>query len=348
VQPVSPYAESDGRVTRLYAAPQWVQVDGALVPIEQAVTVQHDPATESYRVCLGKEFIELRPNDPAALKAAITDRQFGLTFGPVLDPAKAPPVVSFAVNFTAGVQPTADGWRFKDAGAPVGMFIGDWKYQFGDKCIVAADSVTLDMSEAKEQALQAGEAINLDPTVTSGLYGRMWTASTFSFAMARIASGSVLYNIQIVRAGYDAPWWAVSRCPIKFDTSAYANPTSVRLCVRRSVGPQNPEWIRVMRCAFTMSGGYFNNSTVQAEILNGAVMNLFEFTAAPDLWASAIPLERYAATANFDIGLIEEVYDRPNVSPPDSTHHFVLDGCVPYLEIIYGSPSRMPLAGVGT
>jgi len=354
VQPVSPYAESDGRVTRLYAAPRWVNLDGVLMPIEQAVAVQHDPATESYRVSLGKESIELRPTDPAALKAAITGRQTGLVFGPVLDPAKAPAVVNFQVSYTDGVQATLAGWRFKDAGAPVGLFIHDWKSQFAGNCTVTASAITLDLAEAKEQALQAGDGINLDPTVTSGLYGRMWTASTQSFAAARLAGGSVLYNTLIVRAGYDAPWWAVSRCPIKFDTSAYANPTSVRLCVRRSVGPQHPEWIRSMRCSFTMywddegEAWYFDSADVMEQVLNGTVMNLFDFTGTADLWASIVPLERYAATANFHIGLIEETYDRPNVTPPDSTHHFVLDGGAPYLELTFGGASRLPLVGVGT
>ena len=348
MQPVSPYAESDGRITRLYAAPRWVNLDGVLMPIEQAVTVEHDPATESYRVSLGKESIELRPTDPAALKAAITDRQFGLTFGPVLDPAKAPAVVSFAVNCTSGVQPTADGWRFKDAGAPVGMFIHDWKSQFADKCSVSANAITLDLAEAKEQALQAGEAINLDPTVASSLYGYIPLYDGESFDDARNAEGYVHYNTIAIFGEYRDGEYGVGRGPMKFDTSAYPNPASVRLCIRRSQGAQNPQWIRAMRCSFTMQSGQFDNTVVQYEILGGAVMNLFEPTGTANLWASVIPLERYAATADFDIGLIEETYDRPNVTPPDSTHHFVLDGGAPYLELTFGGASRLPLVGVGT
>jgi hypothetical protein len=348
VQPVSPYAESDGRVTRLYAAPRWVYLDDALVPIEQAVAVEHDPATESYRVSLGKEFIELRPTDPAALKAAITGRQFGLTFGPILDPAKAPAVVNFAVNCTAGVQGTANGWQFKDAGDPVGMFIHDWKSQFAGKCTVTASAITLDLAEAKEQALQAGEAINLDPTVTSNLYGYIPLYDGESFDDARNAHGFVRYNTIEIFGEYRDGEYGVGRGPMKFNTSAYPNPASVRLCVRHSEGAQSPQWIRAMRCSFTMQSGQFDNTVVQYEILNGAVMNLFELTGTTNLWASVIPLERYAATADFDIGLIEETYDRPNVSPPDSAHHFVLDGGAPYLELTFGGASRLPLVGVGT
>ena len=348
MQPVSPYAESDGRVTRLYAAPRWVQVDGALVPIEQAVAVQHDPATESYRVSLGKEFIELRPTDPAALKAAIIGRQTGLAFGPILDPAKAPAVVNFQVSYTDGVQATPGGWQFKDAGTPVGLFIHDWKSQFASKCTVSASIITLDLAEAKEQALQAGEAVNLDPTVTSNLYGYIPLYDGESFDAARNAHGFVRYNTIEIFGEYRDGEYGVGRGPMKFNTSAYPNPASVRLCIRRSEGAQNPQWIRAMRCSFTMESGQFDNTVVQYEILNGAVMNLFEPTGTQNLWASAIPLDRYAATADFDVGLIEETYDRPNVSPPDAAHRFVLDGGVPYLELTFGSASRLPLVGVGT
>ena len=85
-------------------------------------------------------------------------------------------------------------------------------------------------------------------------------------------------------------------------------------------------------------------------MLDGTVMNLFESTGTPNLWASVIPLEHYAATTDFDIGLIEEVYDRLNVEPPDATHQFELNGCVPYLEITYGGAGggAMALLGVGT
>jgi hypothetical protein len=257
-------------------------------------------------------------------------------------------VVNFQVSYTDGVQATLAGWRFKDAGAPVGLFIHDWKSQFAGKCTVSASAITLDLAEAKEQALQAGEAINLDPTVTTGLYGYIPLYDGESFDDARNAHGFVRYNTIEIFGEYRDGEYGVGRGPIKFDTSAYPNPASVRLCVRRSEGAQSPQWIRAMRCSFTMQSGQFDNGTVQYEILGGTVMNLFELTGTANLWASAIPLEHYAATADFDIGLIEETYDRPNVTPTGDTHHFVLDGGAPYLELTFGGASTLPLVGVGT
>jgi hypothetical protein len=327
-----------------------VHVDGVLVPIEQAVIVEHDPASESYTVRLGKESIALRPSDPAALKAAIMSRRTGLAFGPVLDAAKAPATIGFAIAHSDGVEKTPGGWRFKDAGAPVGLFVHDWLLRFRDKCTVATDAVTLDLAEAKQKALAKGRPINLDPTVTSGLYAHLFSIST-DWETARDDPNDleVTYQSAKVQAILDIGNYAVSRTALKFNTSAFPAPVSVRLCVKRSGGgeQQQPEHVRTMRCSFTMGGGMFEAFITWQEVCDGPSMNLFAATSPPTLWASVIPLEHYAATADFDVGLIEEDYDRPYIEPPDAGHYFELNGCVPYLEITYGG-GTMALLGVGT
>jgi hypothetical protein len=351
VRPVSPYAESDGRVTRLYAAPRWVQVGGVFIPIEQAIAVQHDPATEGYRVQFGKEFIELRPNDPTALKAAVTSRRTGLAFGPVLDAAKAPATIGFTVARSDGVVAMPSGWQFKGAGAPVGLFVHEWMSRFRSKCVLAADAVTLDLAEAKQKALAKGRPISLDPTISSGLFAELFSSDSYwEDARDGIWYVDVEYQNAEVQAVHQSYWYDISRTALKFDTSAFPNPAQVKLCVQRSGGAEQPQWIRAMRCSFTMWGETFEVYDTWAEIAGGAVMSLFEATGTPNLWASAIPPEHYAATADFDIGLIEETYDRPYIEPPDDTHQFELNGCVPYLEITYGGAAggAMALLGVGT
>ena len=47
------------------------------------------------------------------------------------------------------------------------------------------------------------------------------------------------YQNAEVQAIHQSYWYEISRTALKFDTSAYPNPASVRLCVCRSVGPQH-------------------------------------------------------------------------------------------------------------
>ena len=226
--PISTTAERDGSVFRLYAAPRFVRPDGKLWrPIADAVTVRDLPGG-GYRLEYGDRWVQLtgrRVADRKALgRATRQQRRQARRFGPLLDADKAPDGLDWQVTTSPGVTRARDAWILGEPdGVKLGLFLADWRHNFGDRCTVTGDRIALDLTAAKAHARRqprpADRVIDLDPEISAtGETGERYATSA-DWATAR-GVASTRTGCMIAQASHsEMSDYLCNRPRMQFDTS---------------------------------------------------------------------------------------------------------------------------------
>jgi len=295
-----------------------------------------------YRVSFGDEWITWKLSQPAdVLKRAVVEARH---FGDVLQAdTLREPVVEYAVEFSKGVKPVADGWQFTAVrDVPLGLFLGDLRRRFGPERITCPTPHLARIDLSGVSADQKGE-INLDPTVAPTFTGRHETYGTESDeqdawdAAHDAAVSDTTYDTFGVQArcnfipGPNIYQAVIDRLGLQFDTSAYGEATAAKLVLAESSVTGTPGIVYN-----TMSIADVTAPEAYPDILAAATGG-YEITDQGATWESGdlVGLGLFAASATFQLGLIE-TNDDLNTIPASDQVVLWSDG---YLEI------SMPAAG---
>ncbi len=310
-------ANSDrrGRHVRVFASPLYCRPDGRTWwKIDEALSVVRNESSGSVCVALADDWIVFAPVDNALLQEACD--QYVLEtrrFGPVLAGGRLPDALSWNVSFSARVRPTADGWQFPCADVRLGVFVTDWLTRFAGRVELRSEGVTLDLAEAKPDA---GGKVDLDPeTVSPAATPRcLYAEDMFNWNGIRTAAtGTIQAQWQAaVDAAGGGQFEHIARSCVRFDTSAYADPVSAVLRVKRQSGTEDPSHIHLSKCAFSVG---FDQTSDYRKVYDGYGADpLGVLSAGTGCWERDI-LTDYEASATFDLGLVEKAHDFDNVDP---------------------------------
>jgi len=190
-------------------------------------------------VTVGEKTLELRCKQIAALDAAkVIDQSFGHHFGPLLDAAKCPDALEFDIIAPPGTQETADGWILQTwDGVPFGLSMRDWKSTFGEKALIGSNSVAIDLTEAKTEAIESAKTINLDPSILLSPDSVLsFTNADMAVSLASIVeAGCILFNgTETCTAegsflNFPPPFVRVTRAGMRFTNCPTATASSLHL-----------------------------------------------------------------------------------------------------------------------
>jgi len=341
----SPYAERKGRVATITPQPRFFRHDGRFQPLGDLVRVIYDPGDLSYIVSFDgmgewvriwpewtKGFIDTllalvgktpREKFLAAFKRNVMNP---LAFGPVLETEKAPSLIRYRVEASAGISQVANGWLWREAdGVPLGLFFDKWDQTPGMSMTVEEDAVSVDISQilnADRRLTPVASEINLDPTIVpiSASDTRTWFATAGTWAIGHGAATGAADASWRIRAPNFGGLDSMRRTISEFDTSAYDNPAAATFEIYgEGKYGTNPLTVAFAAAeiaditANTTYGGILTEATSP-----GNYINSHHFTNGVDEWASIDLLagDQYEARADFQVCSLM-YYDYDNVEPPN-------------------------------
>ena len=255
-------------------------------------------------------------------------------FGPILQAKHAPDWIEWEVIASPAVKRERGQWFWEIDGVKVGLFLDDWIANFGDKCDIRGDTITLDLTAAKA----IGGEINMDPAISlsGSAYGYSLIGAGWNAVRNAADSSSALVDEPRSATVWADPNASIVRAGLRFDTSDYSAVVSAFFAI--ACATKNGSTIRAARASFTdMSavGTYGEIKTGYSTAANRLGSDAVMTESPSGTYISGNFVDQWESTAKFDIGVVE-LHDFSGDLPTETqTEIFIPTGAsAPYLEII--------------
>lgn len=365
---LSPYRVALGPKHRIYASPQWIQVDKQWAAIDDAIEVIYN-GHESYEIRLGKKdriFMEpLWDAMPHAISRVVNPRKFG----PTIDfKTVSKKDVSWRITTIGAVSRTAEGWIFDRCTPKIcGLFFDKWHGLMPKAVTETEIEVSINVKTAvNDLSLGIGMTIaNLDPEtvypITNG-YAKVWRSSGDAETWQQTIDGAGTSNAAALecrawtQGPADGQWKIIVRGLLRFDTSAYPTPIDAYLRLTADPPGFNPATERdylatqgALTFPLASNLNYIKGKTAIDSHGVGAFTAVGDpdqgFRKSPDIVAA----EEWEQSATADF-VVSEYHDYEEDEPGDATN-YQINYALPassYLLITPGAfGNRIPLMKAG-